>query len=213
MVIGHGCRRWWTAIALALQVIAARPVHAQCDATVLCPADPCTITGLHDLGGNCILAFTGKTVTVDGAATLRTDDLGSLTIEAKNLTLAGTITGKGGSVRLDIDNDFSMPVLGSLIDTQSANPGEWGDVDITAGNVATLRRIFTDGVDYGGDIWVEAKSMSVVGRCGPTAGWRAASSDSTRSGTPTASAATSPSPATSPRTRPVPRRQTAARST
>jgi len=163
MVIGHGCRRWWTAIALALQVIAARPVHAQCDATVLCPADPCTITGLHDLGGNCILAFTGKTVTVDGAATLRTDDLGSLTIEAKNLTLAGTITGKGGSVRLDIDNDFSMPVLGSLIDTQSANPGEWGDVDITAGNVATLRRIFTDGVDYGGDIWVEAKSMSVVG--------------------------------------------------
>src|SRR5204862_4019420 len=39
----------------------------------------------------------------------------------------------------------------------------WGEVDVTAGGAATLRTIRTDGVGYGGDIYVDAASITVNG--------------------------------------------------
>jgi hypothetical protein len=149
-------------VAMTVVLLGAARAGAECN-TSICATATCTIKNTHDLDPGCELDFTGKAVTIDGTATLRTTNGNFFTIRAKSLVMNGTLKAPNGEITIIADGDFSMIAGGSLIDTSSGNDQEWGTVDITAGGTATLRKIVTNGVGYGGDLTVEAGTVVVNG--------------------------------------------------
>ena len=160
-----------SAVVVVVAALGATPAGAECT-TSICTGATCTINGTHDLDSPCTLDFSGQAVTVDANAILRTTPGGQFMIRAKSRVMNGLLKASNGGITITVDGAFSMIASGSLIDTSSTKNGEWGLVDITAGGTATLRKIVTSGVGWGGDLEVEAgvgrRHKRMISRIGRT---------------------------------------------
>jgi hypothetical protein len=88
-------------------LVLARPARAlECDPTI-CQGNPCTIEGAHALPDGCFLDFGGVDVTIAPDALMIWPERGSEGgISARNLTIRGSVIGRGGDLELDAEEDL-----------------------------------------------------------------------------------------------------------
>ncbi|MBI3248298.1 MAG: hypothetical protein HYZ50_17465 [Deltaproteobacteria bacterium] len=143
----HGLKRTvaWSVASLLACLGVSHALATECD-TNICAGNPCTITGMHDLSGGCVLDFGATDVTIAKGATLKEKHGGGFTIKAHHLTLAGTLRTKAppgdsaGSIDLILSGNFTTPKgsQGKIMATGPAS-GYGGAIDITAAGAVDLQ--------------------------------------------------------------------------
>jgi len=93
--------------ATSIPLRIARAARAlECDSSI-CQGNPCTIEGAHQLPDGCFLDFSGTDVTIGPNALMIWPHRGSYGgISARNLTIRGSIVGRGGYIELDAEEDL-----------------------------------------------------------------------------------------------------------
>lgn len=88
----------------------------ECDTSICVGGSSCTISGAHTLSGGCDLNFGDKDVTIDRGALVQEFESGGFSIEARHLTLAGTLQTKtppggffSGNIEVTVSGDFVTP--------------------------------------------------------------------------------------------------------
>lgn len=136
----------WSVASLLVCLSVSRALATECDINI-CAGNPCTITGMHDLSGGCVLDFGAKDVTIAKGTTLKEKHGGGFTIKAHHLTLAGALQTKpptssdcAGAIELIASGDFITP-KGSQGKISATGPASdcGGSIIITAAGAVNLR--------------------------------------------------------------------------
>jgi hypothetical protein len=165
-------RRGWTAAAMSLLVLAwSSQSRAACTTSICSGGNPCTIpTGIHRIDAGCVLDFGATDVVVSKGATLLGDNNGDncYQINARNLTVKGTLRARGGCIVVNTTADFTTDRQGSaagIVDVSGASgDDDASEFEVTAGGAVVLngKNITASGTHHqpGGDIRIAGQTVS-----------------------------------------------------
>jgi len=102
-----------TVFMLGCLFVNRREVSAECT-TSICVGDPCTITGTHQIALGCDLNFGTQRVTIDSDARVISGAQSGFSMEAQDLTVAGTLGGVASDIKIHTTHAFSVANTGTV---------------------------------------------------------------------------------------------------